>query len=273
MIDVDPTHFRTVRRQALATSGDNWTIECCNVSKSFSGLLAVDSVSLDFEPGKITALVGPNGAGKTTLFHLICGSMRADEGIIRFRGEDIGSWPSWRVSRLGIGRLFQDIRIFPKLTALENLMVSFPNFRRESPFAAWFLRGSTRRMEEECRSKATRILDFIGLTDCRFQLAGSLSFGQQKLLALGRLLAADSRALMLDEPTAGLHPDMARKLLGVLRDLATRGSTIVLIEHNVSVVIGAADWLYFMENGQISAFGLPAEVLGDSTVRARYLGL
>ncbi|MCS6831811.1 MAG: ABC transporter ATP-binding protein [bacterium] len=248
-------------------------LELREVSKSFGGLRAVDRVSAVFQPGRITALIGPNGAGKTTLFHLIGGVLQPDEGDILYNGKRLNGLPPWKVARLGIGRLFQDVRVFRKLSALENALTAFPNQLGESPLWSILQRPKVVRQEVAATERARRLLAFVGLLEMADDPAESLSYGQQKLLAIARLLAAGSEVLLLDEPTAGVNPEMAKSILNILRQLAKEGKTNVVIEHDMGVVMEIADWVYFMDDGQIVAQGTPEEVLGDATVRAAYLGL
>jgi len=249
------------------------TIECRNLTKTFDGIKAVDGVSLTFEAGKVTALIGPNGAGKTTLFHLISGALRPDTGEIRYQGRRIDGLSPWYIARMGIGRLFQDVRVFNKLTVLDNVRVAFRKQDGENPLWALVYWPWVLRQERELTKEARQWLAFVGLSDLEQAWAEDLSYGQQKLLALARLLAAGADVFLLDEPTAGVNPEMVRSLLRLIRHLAEEGKTIVVIEHNINVVMEIADWVFFMDEGQIVAFGLSDEVLGDRTVRAAYLGV
>jgi ABC-type branched-subunit amino acid transport system ATPase component len=249
------------------------TIECRDLSKSFDGVHAVEEVSVEFEAGKITALIGPNGAGKTTLFHLMGGSLVPDSGEVLLRGSRISGRPSWEIARLGVGRLFQDVRAFGRLSVLENVLAGFRNQAGECFWKAVLVRPVVARQERDLIAQARHWIEFVGLGGMEEAPARALSYGQQKLLALARLLAQGAQVLLLDEPTAGVNPAMVKPLLALLRELARQGKTIVLIEHNMSVVIDIADWVYFMDEGQIVAFGLPHEVLGDKWVREAYLGL
>ena len=249
------------------------TIECRDISKAFDGVHAVEGVSVDFEAGKITALIGPNGAGKTTLFHIVGGSLLPDSGEVRLRGKSAIGLPPWEIARFGVGRLFQDVRVFARMSVLENVLTGFPNQIGESFWKAVLLRPIVMRQERNLITQARHWIEFVGLSGMETVPARALSYGQQKLLALARLLAQGAEVLLLDEPTAGVSPAMVKPLLDLLRELAQQGKTIVLIEHNMSVVIDVADWVYFMDDGQIVAFGLPHEVLGDKWVREAYLGL
>jgi ABC-type branched-subunit amino acid transport system ATPase component len=257
---------------ASTSSGRGATIECRDLVKVFDGIQAVDGVSASFEPGRIKALIGPNGAGKTTLFHLMAGSLHPDAGQVLYQGQRIEDRPSWQRARMGIGRLFQDVRVFGSMTVEENLLVAFPT-PGEDPLTPVFRRTAQQTAETSRRREAHELLRFVGLEALAATHADLLSFGQQKLVAITRLLAAGATTLLLDEPTAGIDPEMLQRLTGRLRALAAAGYTIVLIEHNMNVVMELADWVYFLDEGQIVAVGLADEVLGDPTVRALYLGL
>lgn len=249
------------------------TLECRDLTKTFGGVRAVDGVDASFEAGKVTALVGPNGAGKTTLFHLISGALKPDGGEVLLRGAPIGGKAPWEIANLGIGRLFQDVRVFPKLTVLENLLVARRDQMGEKVLPALFSQRRVAQEEERHASEARRWLDLVSLTDHEASPAEALSYGQQKLLGIARLLAAGAEVFLLDEPTAGVNPKLIDRLLEVIRQLADEGKTVVVIEHNMNVVLKIADWVYFMDEGQIAAFGMPAEVLSDESVRGLYLGL
>lgn len=249
------------------------TLECRGLSKNFGGVSAVKDVSAPFESGKVTALIGPNGAGKTTLFHLITGALRSDAGDVLHRGQSIRGLAPWKVARRGVGRLFQDVRVFSRLTTLENVQVAFRGQSGEEPLLALVAQIRIRRLEAANTAEALRWLELVNLSDQRDLLAETLSYGQQKLLAIARLLALGADILLLDEPTAGVHPVLVERLLDVIRHLAKEGRTAVVIEHNMNAVREVADWTYFMEGGHIASFGTPQEVLDDPKVRSAYLGL
>ena len=249
----------------------NDALETQALSKSFGGVHALNGANLTFPAGKVTGLIGPNGAGKTTLFHLITGMLKPDAGTVRFRGRDLVGLSPWHIARLGVGRLFQDVRVFESLTVRENMLLGF--HKKETPLAALLARRSIRREEERQDREAHSWLELVDLTSERQQPAESLSYGQQKLLALARILTAGADVLLLDEPTAGVNPVLIDRLQLVIRKLAQAGKTVVVIEHNMNVVLAIADWVYFIDDGKVTAFGLPEEVLSDADVRARYLGL
>jgi ABC-type branched-subunit amino acid transport system ATPase component len=240
---------------------------------------AVKDVWATFEHGTVTVvLIGPNGAGKTTLFHLMSGFLVPDSGEVLLDGNRINGLAAWKIARMGVGRLFQDIRVFRRLTALENILVAFQNQAGETFWKAVIARPAILAQEDKFKEEAKRLLAFVGLKGMETTPAGALSYGQQKLLALARLLAQGAKVLLLDEPTAGVDPAMVRPLLQLLQNLARQGKTIIVIEHNISVVLEIAKWeiakrVYFMDDGQIVARGLPQDVLGSRRVREAYLGL
>lgn len=244
-----------------------------NVSKSFGGIKAVDNVSIGFYEGQITGLIGPNGAGKTTLFNLISGFMPVDTGEIYCMHRRIDTLPPYSRAQLGIGRLFQDVRVFNKMTVLENVLVAFPETAGENFYDGIFSRKKMLRLEKENITKAEQLLEFVGLLDSRNSLAENLSLGQQKLLSLARLLAMNSSVMLLDEPTAGVHPLLITKILDLIKHLSSIGKTIIFIEHNINVVLEIAHWLYLLDEGQVVAFGLPEEVVNDPVTKEVYLGV
>lgn len=240
-----------------------------NIAKSFDGLKAIDNLDLSIEAGKISAIIGPNGAGKTTLFNLICGYLYPDKGRIIYKDRDITPLNPWQRSTLGIGRLFQDIRVFKKLTLLENLLVTF-NDGSENPLRAIFGR---RNREREKIEIAMKWLEFIGLADMKDRLAENLSWGQQKLLCLARLLCGDFDLLLIDEPVSGVNPEMAGLILEKIKELKGLGKTIIAVEHDMDAVEAVSDYIYFMESGKIIASGLPEEILNNQEVMGRYIGI
>jgi branched-chain amino acid transport system ATP-binding protein len=247
-------------------------LEIDNITKSFDGICAIDDVSLGFESGKITCLIGPNGAGKTTLFNLITGFLRPEKGRIYYLGKDITNYSPWKIAHLGVGRLFQDVHIFRRLRAIENVMAAFKDQAAENPLLAVIAPWRTVKAERAALKQGRALLASVGLEEMSEMLAEDLSYGQQKLLSVARLLALNADVLLLDEPTAGVSPSRIKELLDFIRRLARSGKTIVVIEHNMNVVFEIADWVFFMDQGQVASFGMPNEVLGDPEVRAAYLG-
>ncbi|MCD6407871.1 ABC transporter ATP-binding protein [bacterium] len=242
------------------------------VSKSFGGIKAVDRVEMGFTKGKITALIGPNGAGKTTIFNLINGFLKPDEGEIYFKNENITGLPPWEIAKRGIGRLFQDIRVFKKMSVLENVILGAKNIG-ENPANIALKRKTIYKSEKEEREKAEEWLKFVGLVEKKNLFAEELSYGQQKLLAIARLLIVNYELLLLDEPTAGIHPEMIKNLMNLIKRIVETGRTVIFIEHKMNVVVELAEWVYFLDEGKTVGFGRPDEILGNREIRMAYLGL
>lgn len=242
------------------------------VTKRFGGVSAVNNISLEFEEGKIAALIGPNGAGKTTLFNLIGGQIRPDEGEILCDGVNLSRKNPWQVAKAGVGRMFQDARVFQNLSVRDNVMLAFPGQAGESAMWSLFARPAVGRQEFLLNKQANALLKTVGLLDDAGRRARELSYGQQKLLAVARLLASRPRVLLLDEPTAGVTPRTAEKILGILRGVAAAGNTVVVIEHNMNIVSQFVDVVHFMEWGRVILSGLPEAILEESHVKHVYLG-
>ena len=219
--------------------------------KAFDGVRAVNDVCLSIREGTVTSITGPNGAGKTTLFNLIEGFLRQDSGRVSYKGKQIdGMRPSQR-ALLGIGRVWQDIRLFKRMTVEENLLVAKKNHPGDSVINCLFRYRTVSRMEKDNSNSAERILEFIKLGHKRRSLAQDLSYGQQKLLSLGRLLSNEAELLLVDEPTAGVSPVMVDEILTLIRSLATQGKTILMIEHNVPRAKSISDHVYVMNRGRV----------------------
>jgi ABC-type branched-subunit amino acid transport system ATPase component len=243
------------------------------LSKSFGGLKAVSDLSFDVQSGTITSLIGGNGAGKTTAFNLITGNLAPDAGQIHFRGERVDGLAPHKVARAGIARGFQELRLFNRLTARDNIEVAIPNQRGESIIRS-LIGGAGLKAERDATEVRSRAL----LRDLTIEaqadtLAERLSYGQQKLLSLGRLLGAQGELLLLDEPTAGLSPGMVEDFCARMRSLTQSGRTILLIEHNVEIVMRLSDWIVVMHQGTKIAEGTPQQVRGNVVVMHTYLGI
>ena len=248
-------------------------LELEQVSKRFGGLTAVQNLSFSVQAGCITSLIGGNGAGKTTVFNLITGYLSPDSGHIRFRGKRIDGQPPHKIARTGISRGFQELRLFNRLTALDNVMAAVPQQKGENILRAIF---GGKALHQEARATETQsltILENLALSHQVDVLGEQLSYGQQKLLALGRLVAAQGSFLLLDEPTSGLSPAMVTDFCYRMMALVASGCTILLIEHNVEIVMQLSDQVIVLHQGGKIAEGTPEEVRRNKTVMHTYLGL
>ena len=244
-----------------------------NLSKKFGGIEAIADLSFSLREGTITSVIGPNGAGKTTLFNLLTKCILPDDGFVYHRGRDTAKLSPHQIANLGIGRLFQDIRIFDKLTVLENLLVACKNNSGENPVISLLFRTRVAKIEKRNLENALKWLEFVGLSEMKNTLAENLSYGQQKLLSLARLLANDADLLLLDEPVSGIHPEMVDQILSLIRKIAeSERKTVLLIEHNIGAVLKVSDWVMLLDSGRLVAFGLPDEIREDRNLKEVYLG-
>ncbi len=243
-----------------------------NVSRHFGGLAAVADVSMSVPQGSITGLIGPNGAGKTTVVNLITGVLALSGGSIALDGVDIGAEPPHRVARRGISRTFQNIRLLPEATALENIMIGF--HRHETVSLAQQILGLPRSRAETraLREKARAILARFGMEEFAALPAGGLAYGHQRRLEMMRAVASDPRVLILDEPVAGMNDVEAFQMGSIFTSLVEDGMALLLIEHNVRFVSDLCRKVYVLDSGRMIASGAPDEVMRDAVVRTAYLG-
>jgi ABC-type branched-subunit amino acid transport system ATPase component len=246
------------------------TLRCLGLRKSFDGVKALSGVDLEFSPSSITAIIGPNGAGKTTLINVLTGFLKPEAGYCFFGLQDITHLSAPLTAQLGIGRTFQDLRMMTEVSARENLMLARPRQRGETLVGA-LLRVGVRREEWMNYQEATKVLRLVGLEDKASHLVREFSYGQQKLLSIGCCLAMGAKVLLLDEPVAGVHPEMANRILSLIKDLRDRGKTIVFIEHDISAVRAAADHVVVMDHGQVIAEGVPHEILDRPEIMEAYI--
>jgi len=225
-----------------------------DVVKKFGEVAALDHCSFAIEQGSITGLIGPNGAGKTTLFNLITGVLRPDTGHVYFKGEDITGKKPHEIARKGVGRTYQIIRVFPKMTLLENLIVVG--------------KGKESRVIE----RAMELLDLVKLTDKKDDYASDLSFGQQKLLSLAQVLILDAELILLDEPAAGINPTLQNELMTLIHELNRQGKTFMIVEHDMNVIMGHCGHAIALNYGQMIAEGTCKEIQDNECLLEHYFG-
>jgi len=248
-------------------------LEVKGISKSFGGLKAVDNFFMGLERNKITALVGPNGCGKTTAFNLVTGFLKPDNGQIYFQDKEITNVPAHRMPHSGIARSWQDVRVFQGMTVLDNLLLARQNQSGESLLKLFFMPWRVKKEETASLQMALSYLEKVGLLEKASEIASSLSFAEQKLLAVARLLTTGAEILLLDEPSSGVDPNWVEQFMGIIKELARSGKTICIVEHNLEVVRGISDTVYFMAEGRKIAQGSAEELMADPKLGEIYFGV
>lgn len=247
-------------------------LETRNVTINFGGLIAVNNVSIEVQPNKITALIGPNGAGKTTLFNCISGVYKPTKGEIILDGQHLEGKRGFQINAAGIARTYQVINLFWKMTVLENVLVGM-NSRLESNFWDCLFHTRKKRMEEErIHKEAHDLLKFVGLDEYADVPASSLSYGKQRLLEIVRGLASKPKIILLDEPAAGMNTAEKAELDMLLKKIIDMGVTILIVEHDMRLIMNVSDYIYVLCNGMLLAQGKPGEIQNNPEVICAYLG-
>lgn len=244
-----------------------------NLSKTFGGLQAVRDLTMHVDKAEIVSLIGPNGAGKTTAFNLISGVLPPTTGSVAFDGRDMKGERAEKYAKLGMARTFQNLALFKHSTVVENLLVGMHTHIQANPLQSILFLGKARREEALARQKVEEIIDFLEIAHLRNHIVGSLSYGQQKRVELGRALACQPKMLLLDEIVAGMNQEETEDIARFILDIRDEfGTTILMIEHDMQVVMDLSDRVYVLEFGGLIAEGTPAEISNDPAVLRAYLG-
>lgn len=248
-------------------------LEVKDLTKNFGGLTAVGDVTMELHEGELVGLIGPNGAGKTTLFNLLTGVYEPSEGTITLAGTLLNGKAPSKIASLGLGRTFQNIRLFKNMTVLENVLIGLGNHGKAEVFASFFRLPAFYKNEESLRTKAIELLKIFDLDADADTLAKNLPYGQQRRLEIVRALATEPKILFLDEPAAGMNPQETAELTQLIRKIKEEFNiTIMLIEHDMSLVMEVTERIYVLEYGRLIAHGTPAEIRSNKRVIEAYLG-
>jgi branched-chain amino acid transport system permease protein len=273
----------TPRRRAIATP-NNTVIEAMTpadaavtvagrgLERRFGGIIAVSGLDIELRRGRIIGLIGPNGAGKTTAFNLLTGFLRPDAGAVLLKGTAIAGLKPHQIVRRGMARSFQDLKLFARMSVLDNVMVALPRQRGDNLLYVYLAPWLVTREENANRARAVAILEFVGLHDKVGELAENLSYAEEKLLVIARLVATGAEVLLFDEPLSGLAPNTLEAIFPIIKRLAAGGKTICIIEHNLDVIRGLCDTAVFLDEGRKLAEDAPERLIADPALAARYFG-
>lgn len=247
-------------------------LKVCQLTKKFGGLTALSDINMEVKRGEIIGIIGPNGAGKSTLFNVITGHYEPTAGTVQLLGDTLKEYKAYKIAALGFGRTFQNIRLFPKMTVLENVMMARTVKTQSCLADILFCTKKNRREQNESREYAENMLQLLHIFPLRYQLASNLPYGSQRKLEIARALAMEPKLLLLDEPAAGMNEQETTELLHIVRNLGDLGYTILLIEHDMKFVMNVCERLYVLDHGKQISSGTPDECRADPAVIEAYLG-